>query len=66
MEQLRAYLTSNRGMQTKLADHLGLFSSTVSQWKAVPAEHVRKVAEFTGISPKHLRPDLYEGMETVQ
>jgi DNA-binding transcriptional regulator YdaS (Cro superfamily) len=65
MEQLIAYFKANRGQQKKLADELGLYPSTVSQWKAVPAEHVRKVAEFTGISPAVLRPDLFEGMEAA-
>lgn len=65
MEHLIAYLKANRGQQRKLATELGLWPSTVSQWKDVPAEHVRKVAEFTGISPAVLRPDLFEGMESA-
>lgn len=51
-----------RGQQIRLAKHLGLYPSTVSQWQSVPAEHVRAVAEFTGIEPAKLRPDLYAGM----
>ena len=62
MEQLVAYLKSNRGQQIALAKHLGLYPSTVSQWKQVPAEHVRRVAEFTGIPPTVLRPDVFEGV----
>lgn len=65
MELLRTYFKTNRGKQQELANHLGLGASTVSQWQNVPAEHVRKVAEFTGISPAELRPDLYEGMEAT-
>lgn len=65
MEHLVAYLKANRGQQKKLAAELGLYPSTVSQWKAVPAEHVRKVADFTGIAPAVLRPDLFEGMESA-
>ena len=65
MEHLVAYFKANRGQQKKLAAELGLYPSTVSQWKAVPAEHVRKVADFTGIAPALLRPDLFEGMESA-
>lgn len=62
METLIAYFKANRGQQIRLAKHLGLYPSTVSQWQSVPAEHVRAVAEFTGIEPSKLRPDLYAGM----
>lgn len=62
MEQLVAYLKSNRGQQIALAKHLGLYPSTVSQWKQVPAEHVRRVSEFTGIPMAVLRPDIFEGV----
>ena len=65
MEHLIAYFKANRGQQKRLADELGLYPSTVSQWKDIPAEHVRKVADFTGIAPVLLRPDLFEGMEST-
>lgn len=65
MEHLIAYFKANRGQQKKLAAELRLYPSTVSQWKAIPAEHVRKVADFTGIAPALLRPDLFEGMESA-
>lgn len=52
-----------RGDKVRLADFLGLHSTTLCRWQKVPAEHVRKVAQFTGISPSILRPDLYRGME---
>lgn len=59
MEHLLAYLKANRGKQRELATFLKLYPSTVSQWKAVPAEHARKVAEFTGIPVEKLRPDVF-------
>jgi DNA-binding transcriptional regulator YdaS (Cro superfamily) len=65
MDHLLAYFKANRGKQKALADELGLFPSTVSQWKSVPAEHVRKVARFTGIAPELLRPDLFKGMKVA-
>jgi DNA-binding transcriptional regulator YdaS (Cro superfamily) len=66
MEHLNAFFKAHRGKQTELAAILGLWPSTVSQWKSVPAEHVRTVADFTGIPHALLRPDLYEGMEAVK
>lgn len=59
MEHLVTYFKANRGEQSRLAAHLGLSPSTISQWKAVPAEHVRKVAAFTGLDPAELRPDIF-------
>lgn len=66
MDHLLAYFKANRGTQRKLAEFLKLYPSTLSQWKTIPAEHVRKVAEFTGIEPALLRPDLYEGMAAAE
>lgn len=66
MEHLIAYFKANRGSQFRLAKHLGKSPSTVSQWQTVPAEHVRKVADFTGIALVDLRPDLYAGLEQAE
>jgi DNA-binding transcriptional regulator YdaS (Cro superfamily) len=66
MEKLRALFKANRGMAVKLARHLGLSPSTVSQWQNVPPEHVRKIADFTGLTPSDLRPDLYGWVEPAQ
>lgn len=63
MEKLTEYLKANRGKAKKLAEHLGLSPSTISQWKNVPPEHLRGIEDFTGIPRQQLRPDLYEGME---
>lgn len=63
MDKLRAYLKANRGKAIELARHLGLSPSTVSQWQDVPPEHVRKISDFTGLSPSELRPDLYGWLE---
>jgi len=57
MEHLIAYFKANRGKQRELAEHLGLYPSTVSQWKNVPLDYVVKVSQFTGIPAKTLRPD---------
>ena len=59
MEELIAYLKANRGKQTELAAALGLQPSTVSQWKAVPIEHVAEVSAFTGIAREVLCPDAF-------
>lgn len=59
MEKLIEYLKANRGKQIRLAEHLGLQPSTVSQWKSVPPEHVLAVEAFTGLSRHDLRPDVF-------
>lgn len=44
---------------TKLAEHLGIVPSAVTQWKSVPARHVPRVAALTGIPAWEIRPDMY-------
>lgn len=65
MDHLLAYFHQNYGSRTKLAAWLEITPSAITQWKAIPPEHVRKVSDFTGIAPALLCPDLYEGMEKV-
>lgn len=55
MEQIRA----THGLSRQIADALGLSPSTVSEWRRVPAHHVQKVAEITGLPPEVLRPDVF-------
>lgn len=43
-----------------LADRLGIHRVAVYQWRRVPENHVRAVAEMTRIAKKRLRPDLYD------
>jgi DNA-binding transcriptional regulator YdaS (Cro superfamily) len=47
---------------TKLAEHLGIVPSAVTQWRRVPAHHVPRVAAFTGLPEREIRPDMYEGV----
>lgn len=51
------------GGQSAMARLLGLAQASVWAWvhkeKPLPAEHVLKVEEVTGISRHDLRPDLY-------
>lgn len=51
-----------RGEKGELASLLGIDASVLGRWRKIPAHHVRAVAEFTGIEPAKLRPDLYSGM----
>lgn len=48
------------GLAAALARHLGLRPSTISEWHAVPAHHVSKVARFSGIPREELRPDIFQ------
>lgn len=59
MEKLNEFFKANRGMQVRLAEHLGLQPSTISQWKNVPVEYLPEVSEFTGISRAELVPDAF-------
>lgn len=59
MQKLIEYFKANRGMQLKLARHLNLQPSTISQWKNVPVEHLPEVSEFTGIPRAELVPDAF-------
>ncbi len=47
------------GLAARVAEALGLYRSTVSQWRAIPAEYVATVARVTGYPACRLRPDLY-------
>lgn len=59
MEKLIEYFKANRGTQIRLAKHLGLRPSTVSQWKSVPVEYVPEVSDFTGLAREDLIPDAF-------
>jgi len=65
MEHLTAWLNGERGRTTALANALGITHGAVSQWTNVPPQHVRRIAEITGIAPALLRPDLFQGMESA-
>jgi DNA-binding transcriptional regulator YdaS (Cro superfamily) len=44
------------GSAAKLATALGISRSAVSQWRTIPAWHIGKVAELTGIPAEELLP----------
>jgi len=56
LDVYRAY-----GTQSALAKELGVSRQSVCQWLRVPLKYVRRISEFTGISPAVLRPDIYDG-----
>lgn len=49
------------GSQAELARKMGVTPMTVSKWKAtrIPAEHVIRVEELTGVCRTEIRPDIY-------
>lgn len=44
------------GSATKLAAALGITRSAVSQWRTIPAWHISKVSQVTGIPINELVP----------
>lgn len=65
MEKLIEFFKANRGSQLRLARHLGLQPSTVSQWKSVPVDHLPEVESFTGIPREELLPDAFRAAREV-
>lgn len=62
LESLRIAIRK-AGSQSALARMLGVSQAAVSKWdrlgKHLPADHVLRVEELTGVSRHDLRPDLY-------
>jgi len=46
------------GGPTALAKHLGIGASAITQWQRIPARHLLRIADLTGLPPHVLRPDL--------
>lgn len=65
MEHLLAYFQQNYGSRTKLAARLKITPSAITQWRAVPPEHVLDVEDMTGISRHLLRPDVFGAAEAA-
>lgn len=54
LDVFRAY-----GSRAKLANELGVTRQAISKWRHVPLKYVRRLSQFTGLSPAALRPDVY-------
>jgi len=50
---------SQRGLASRVAEHLGLSNQVVSAWKRVPAHHVLRIATLLELSPEQIRPDIF-------
>lgn len=42
-----------------LAKHVGVTQAAVSKWNQVPDFRLKATAEFLGVEPRELRPDLF-------
>lgn len=59
MDKLTEYLKAERGRLRDLAKICGVTPGAISQWKAVPVDHLPEVSEFTGIPREELVPDAF-------
>lgn len=58
---LKTFCRQNRGIQSRIADEIGVWPGTVNKWvnRKVPAEQVRAISKVTGLAPSIIRPDLF-------
>lgn len=59
-DAILALVFERAGGVRALAERLGIHRVAVYQWRRVPEQHVRAVAEMTRIAKNRLRPDLYD------
>jgi DNA-binding transcriptional regulator YdaS (Cro superfamily) len=52
-------IRQQKGLQSKLARHLGVTRQAISDWPVVPIDRLRDVEKFTGIPREKLRPDIF-------
>ena len=52
-------IRETKGLQSKLAQHLGVTRQAISDWPAVPIDRLKEVEAFTGIPREKLRPDIF-------
>jgi hypothetical protein len=48
------------GGPSRVAEHLGVVASAVTQWSRVPARHIHRLETLTGIPAREIRPDLWD------
>lgn len=56
-------IVKQAGGPVAIARRIERSSAAVSQWKRVPIDHVRAVAELSGIAVERLRPDVFEAVK---
>lgn len=53
------------GGPSRVARHLGVVPSAVTQWSRVPARHVPRLEALTGLPGRVIRPDLYPAEQSA-
>jgi hypothetical protein len=48
------------GFAMEIAKHLGVTHQNVSAWRKVPAHHVLELTKILKMSPKQIRPDVFQ------
>lgn len=52
-------IREQKGLQSRLARHLGVTRQAISDWPVVPIDRLKAVEKFTGIPREKLRPDIF-------
>jgi DNA-binding transcriptional regulator YdaS (Cro superfamily) len=52
-------IRAKKGLQSRLAKHLGVTRQAISDWPAVPIDRLKEVEKFTGVPREKLRPDIF-------
>jgi transposase-like protein len=52
-------LVLTKRTRSDIARHLGIAKQSLTRWRRVPPNHVKKVSELTGLSPAEILPSLF-------
>lgn len=66
-QTFRDILRNNRGLQSRLAEQLGITPGAITLWKGnVPVKHAWRVSQIIGVNPHDLCPKHFPPPERLQ